>query len=716
MAVDTLTMTRTARSSPRAKPTPEYIAGLEVTLRAHFKEQDLQIEKNRRVREQKEIIPIPKRFQRVDGFEMNDTAVSDEIKRIVSSVNSRPPKCQVTPVDPQADPDQANASLRENWTEQVLYEAGSHGNGTNAYEQNIDACFGDGAAWCELLYVKDRWEEVWNVPDSQDYWLDAITGLEADDNTPASQLKKGKKEKPAKQYLNERENAKKQAGVPFRLRNVDVNTIYPLFRGDELVSVLEVQERPLIDLMEQYPSASFAKNGTDMLYGSAVSIQEGQQYSSPKARFLVYTNSTYKVYMVSPTSDGGGRSPEVVKTIRHGYGQVPYFCAMGYCFNYWNGRKVGNAIVQEMIEPVRNRQFLQNLVVQIAAQAAGTPIQHIRPEGGESLIPDAEQPQGETQLWDLNGLYEGQPGEKFEPIPMPGVPEAMKDLLTMLNNQIDKLQTPRVNAIGTDMSGAGFAYAQIFAEIKVSYDVYVKHLEEMYVKITRFLWKLMRDVVQETVYVQFTPETKSGRAGTEWLGAGPSDLTNGVGLRWHINADPPTAEIVLSRYWGERLQQKTTNLDHAIEKMGDNPEEVRRGQAMDEIRQEPEYKQLRKEKILQGLGAGDLMKKAAQIAAATGMGAGMPPELMAQIMAQHLGGGPGALQPMQPMGGGPSGPGGPPMQIPNLAGLGMGAGGGGVNPAASPYAGAGGPGGATPGVGQAQLPPNNGMAATMGVR
>ena len=702
MADDTLTIERVARGrgKTRAKPTPEFIASLETTLRNYYRQQDEQVQQARRVREQVETTPLPQRLRRIEGMEIHDTALNDEIKRIVSSVNSRPPRCRVTPADPQADPDQKNAALRSQWTEQVLYEAGTQSNGQNAYEQNLDACFGDGGAWCKLLYIKDRWETVWNVPDTQDYWLDAATGEEATPNTPADRLKKGKKGIPAGEYLRNRENAKKEAGVPFRLINCDVNTIYPLWRGDDLVAVLEVVERPVIDLLEQYPQLASSKNAESQIYGPGLSVGEAQQYQQT-ARFLTYTDSTYTVYMVS-WQNPGPAGTEVVRTVKHGYGQVPYFFAPGYMMNWWRGRKVGWGIAQDWVGLARDRQFLMNLVVNIAAQAAGTPIQHTRPEGGEPLLGDADQPEGETQLWDLNGLYEAQPGEEFRPITMPGVPDAIKELLALVNDQIKNLQTPRVNAIGTDMSGAGFAYAQIFAEIKVSYDVFVQHLQQMYVEITRFLWKLMRDVVQEKVYVHYTPSSASGRTGSEWLGAGPEDLSDAVGVKWEINSDPPTAEIVRSRYWGERLQQRTANLDLAIEKMGDDPVAIRRGMLIDQLRNEPEYKQLVKEQFLQELGAGDLLKKAAVLAAQSGMIPGMPPEMAQQMMMQHMQGGPGAMQPGQQPGG----------QVPDMAALAMAQGGAGAAPAQAPYGGAGGVG-AVPGGPQVQGPPAAAIQAAM---
>lgn len=709
MANDVLVLERTGRAaqSSRAKPTPEFITNLETTLRSHFKEQDEQIRIARLVRERKESIPLPKHLERIKGMEMHDPAVGDEIKRIVSSVNSRPPKCIVVAADPESDTGQANATLRENWTEQVLYEAGTQTNGQNAYEQNIDACFGDGGAWCKLIYDRHRWEEVWNVPDSQDFWLDAQTGEEATDDTPATRLQKGKKPKSASQYLQDREDAKKGCGVPFRLKNVDVATVYPLWRGDDLVSVLEITERPTIELMEAYGVRPPA-NQRDVVHGPSLSEDEAAQYSS-KTRFLEYWTSHFCVYMVAWPGQGAGDSggeTEVVRIIRHGYGQVPYFFAPGIMFNYWRGRKVGEGIAQDWLELARYRQFLWNLVVTIAAQSAGAPMAHTRPEAGEPLLPDSDLPEGEVQLVQLAGVYEMQPGEKFEVIKMPGVPEPMKDLLQIVNNMIERLQTPRVNAIGTDMSGAGFAYAQIFAEIKVSYDVFIKHLEEMYVKLTRFLWKLMRNVVQEPVPVHYTPsDPKSNKGRAVWLTAGPDDLTDAVGLKWRINADPPTAEIVLSRQWGERLQQKTASLDMAIEAMGGNPEEVRRGQLMDQMRQEPEYKHLLKEQILQGLDRGDLLKKAAVMAVQSGLAPGLPPDIAAQVMQQHIG---------APMGGPGMAPGAPMM--PDQGALAMAPQGQGAAPMPNPYAAAGGPPGPVPGGAQFHLPPTAGMQAGLPVQ
>jgi hypothetical protein len=191
------------------------------------------------------------------------------------------------------------------------------------------------------------------------------------------------------------------------------------------------------------------------------------------------------------------------------------------------------------------------------------------------------------------------------------------------------------------------------------------------------------------------------------LGAGPDDLSDAVGVTWKINADPPTAEIVLARFWHERLQYQTANLDLAIEKMGDSPSEIRRGKTLDEMRNEPEYKQLRKERILQGLDRGDLLRKAAVLAAQTGLIPGLPPELAAQLMQQHSEGGPGALQPGAPMGGAGGGAGAPMM--PDQAALAGSPNGAGARLVRGPFGGS--QGGQVPGAGQAQGPPQAGAQA-----
>ena len=99
------------RRGARTKPTREFIEQLESDLTAHFRPQDDEIDQLRALRDQTATVEIPKRMRRVDGFEMRDTAVGDEIRRIVSSVNSRPFRCVVVPSDPQSDTGQANASL-----------------------------------------------------------------------------------------------------------------------------------------------------------------------------------------------------------------------------------------------------------------------------------------------------------------------------------------------------------------------------------------------------------------------------------------------------------------------------------------------------------------------------------------------------------------------------------------------------------------------------
>ncbi len=111
----------------------------------------------------------------------------------------------------------------------------------------------------------------------------------------------------------------------------------------------------------------------------------------------------------------------------------------------------------------------------------------------------------------------------------------------------------------------------------------------------------------------------------------PDDLTPNVRVEWSLNPEQPSDKLILNRYLTERLQNKSLGLDEVIERLGDNPDEIRRSRMRDMIRESPEYQQLLHGEVMQEMERGDTLQKVeeAKQIALTGQ---VPPAMGSNIM------------------------------------------------------------------------------------
>ena len=103
-----------------------------------------------------------------------------------------------------------------------------------------------------------------------------------------------------------------------------------------------------------------------------------------------------------------------------------------------------------------------------------------------------------------------------------------------------------------------------------------------------------------------------------------------MGVRWSLSQERPNAQLVESRYWHERVRERTASRWQAIEAMGDNPDEVDEEIAWDQIRQSQEYMTLLKQRLFEKVNRGDILKRTlaqqmAQSGMVPGVGGTMPP-------------------------------------------------------------------------------------------
>lgn len=573
-------------------PTLEYIEKLRRRLERRYIDDDRRIKRIRAVRTLEQPVPLDKDY-RLNNVEVRDPTVNTEIVRVAGALSLNPPKCHVVPsgVGDLAD---ENATLRERFSMETLKVAGSYVEGRDTFIEAVDACVGDGAAWTKFLFVNDMWNRRYGLK------VDQFGGYGNPDSV--------------KKFDKETEKAKRDAGPPFVWQNVDNLTFFPVWTGGKVTEGLEVTKRPINETFETY-GLNLATNG------DVVARQIGEPFNEREAlrlgntcTFLEYWNSEWCVYAVLA---GPGKTGRVVKSFRHGYNRVPYFYAPGYTFNWMFGRKAGWSLCEAMRWLVEYRSYLYTLEAQVAARDSFVPLFHERPAGAEELFGEDQEPDSEEE-WELRHVYEGSPGEKLTPVQFPPVADSLKEQIAIVTQAIDDMRAPRVSTqqLGGGMEGAGFAINQVLAEAKISQNHFVMHMQRMLYDITNFMWYLIREVVKEKVWVFSSSNLKdqSGR----WLVLGPQDVQTNVGMYWELDPERPAAKLLETRLVHERKKEGTLDEGGAIVALGDNPDEVRLGKALDRIRASQWYTMMQDQAVTQKMGKGDLIRKAAALAAQSG--------------------------------------------------------------------------------------------------
>lgn len=579
-----------------APPTREYILALWAEKKAEFAEQDDQIRRMREVRE----LRRPVRLENpVTDVEWRDPDAASEIQRRSNILAANPPALHVTPPggEEASDKAQQNATLREHWTEETLKTAGTRLAGMDTWPDAVDCCTGDGGAWTKLLFQRDLWDERYSAKQA-DY---------------AS----------ASEYNQATEDVKKDAGPPFVWMNVDPLTVYPTPSqyGNGLSEVIEVTERPVRSAFRQYRLTMNDGRIVPATLGRGQSADEQRKQAGGYVTFIEYWDDTWCAIVIAPKGESGSApAPDtayMVKPWKHGYGRVPYFQALGLKFGYWRNRKVGWGVAEIKRWLVEYRSYLLTVHAQLLAIDAAVPLQDVSTDAAMQWLGTDGKPK-QAENWKAGQIMFPPPGHEIKELPVRGDLQSLMTEIKLVSDLIEQMGSPKLPAqLGAGMEGAGFAIAQIIAEFKLQDDAFVKHLAQMLHEVTDFLWHLVRSKVKESVYVQ-APD-----------GAGlvitPDDLKSQCAWAWDIDPERPTGKLIDSQYHVQQVAAKFESQDMAIKDQGRNPDEVRRGLALDDLRQSDLYKQWQQRQVAEAAGLGELLTQDAQAdqVAATGQ---LPPE------------------------------------------------------------------------------------------
>jgi hypothetical protein len=600
------------KSVTRNPPDEVYITQLRTALETQYREQDAQIDLMREIRELADTIDIPKELKRVE-IQVRDPTIADENARVTATLTINPPHLSVTPAQP-TDLAIEEATLREHWTEEVIHKASTRIPGQNTLTAVVDACVSDGGGCCKLLFTPDTWEERYGIRLRQF----------KDDGEDVPEEKRRSRTDKHKAAI---EDAKKRADPPFTLLPVDIRNVYPLWEGSKITEVIEVSHRPTIAVLRQYDKGVTTDGRLYDRMGVPLTLDEANRLGST-ITFIEHHDDTWTTYLALT-----GSQAHRLDQFEHGLGVVPYFFALGLVQNQWKGRKVGWGVSQSKRWLVQFRSFLLTLLANQVAQDMGSPLVEEHPEGEAGVAGEDGQETGDN-IWQLNSIIHTA-GKLHKVFDQP-VAQSFMTLLELVSRLIEQIDTPRVSSqIGGGLEGAGFAINQVLAEAKTRHHPFIAHIEQMLDDLTAFLWHMVRYKIKETVWVRRSlGKTEEGKL--QWIGIGPDELQESLYYEWHLDPEQAAAKLIQSRWLSELVQAHRLGRDQAIEAEGNNQDEVRRSIALDELRGSPIYKVTQHLRIFQGLGRGDLMRKAAELAQAMGTLPGMPPDLVQEIQAARI--------------------------------------------------------------------------------
>ena len=578
-----------AESDKLKAPSAEYLRGLATELGDLYQDDDTQLDDVRKQREMR--VPAmsgaDQRYVLV-SVDPRDPDITEEAFQQTAIMTMERPKLMLKAGE--GDVAQTNASLREHWTEEVLWECGSREPGQDTMFQCTDSALNDGGAWAKILFIPDAWDLR--------YKLEAPNGKSSADDYA--------------RYDKATDEAKKSAGPPFDWRYVDPRSIYPVYSGGRLCECLEITERPLRSTLRRYRLDLNAD-------GDIVPEELGRPQGENNSRTLPTSITLYEhwdewfcTWMVGGTNYRGNPTQAIIKQFEHKYPfGVPYDFAPGLWMGYWKNRKVGWGISHTKLWLVKYRQYLRAMHAQYVARDLLSPLVTSGDSSAAPVIGDDGKPRTRDPGPLPGEIVNLPPGRVLNKIDYSDATTLEKHM-SLIDQAIAQLESPKVTTLG-GMEGAGFAISQVLSYSRTRVAPISNGLQAMLKGQTEKLWDLARYKVQERIFVGYSAgegDNQYGRSG--YIALDPDDFDRPVRIQWEVQQQLPTDDMMRARYAHERLAAGTWGSDEAIEYLGDNPDEIRRSRQRDRIRQSDGYIKWLDSQVFMFAGRGDILQTAQQ--------------------------------------------------------------------------------------------------------
>jgi hypothetical protein len=579
------------RSKKKLKaPESSYLTDLQASLADQYLQQDNDIDIVREQREMRRpaLAEADKDYVLVH-VDPRDPDITEEAFQQTAILTLERPKLSI--VGGEGDTAQTVASKLEHFTEETLWECGTREPGSDTMTQVTDATLNDGGGWAKILWQSDLWSERYKLKDPSKDPSSTTADYTA--------------------YDKQTEEAKKKLGPPFVWSYVDPRSVYPQRSGGKLAEVLEVSQMPLRSAFRRYRlGLDTGGNIVPEELGQSENIIEATRDPLAQVTFLEHWDDTWLSYAICGENYQGDRTGYIVKQFEHKYPfGVPYDYAPGLTMNWWRNRKVGWGIGRTKLWLVQYRQYLRAMHAQYVARDLLSPLVTYGDTPATAVIGDNGLPKEPQTAVHPGEILNLPPGRQLMRIQYPDAATLEKHM-SLIDGAIRDLESPRVTTL-SGMEGAGFAISQVLSYSRTRVGPIRHGIESLLKGQTEKMWELIRSRAKEKVWVfSGGVDVGSGTAVAEFIGFGPSDLERPMRLKWEVQASLPTDELMIARYWHERLQAGTAGRDESVAGMGDNPDEIRRSIARDRIRASPAYQKWLDAEVFMQAGRGDLLQKA----------------------------------------------------------------------------------------------------------
>ncbi|GEM_PF-4241013 len=529
-------------------PTEAYLKELIEARKQVYAKLYMQIKANRDLRYRRNAINIPDTYKTTTQ-EVHVPIIADVLFRVVATLTTDDP---VISVPPYAATEKAkrNASLRERWSQAALKQMMQIVN-RDVLRMGVDAAVSDSLGVFKLVDRKDVWRGF-------------------------PKRKKGKDgtEEDANDFLERTDKFAKGQPFPLVWDDVDPLTVMTVPRGPGKFEVLESTRRPLIPTMQQF---SVYRNGlggfTRLRPGEP--MPEDESASGQEIDMVEHWSADGSV--VSYMIDGKIADQRVVN-----YGRPPYFIAGGHMTSSRKPEEMYQSVIQPFAHLIPALEAMLTMMTNWGFFAAYPFL--VKEDPQQDITAGPGDPTNVTKI---------EPGTVLQNVRFleaPSTSAALKDLVGLLNQMIDRSGLAAVMYGQGASSSSGYMVSQLMTAAQLVYAPIIDNFRMALEQMIPFMWQLIERRMKRKVFVW--GEGTSKGAG-EWMGLGPDDIDGYYACEVALKPLLPMDEIAQRDSALRMVEGGLWSKEHAREHIGlEQPEEEADEIAVEQYMDSPRINEL----------------------------------------------------------------------------------------------------------------------------